>query len=89
MDTGKAFQRQRFTAAVQPFSGKIWVDQSQYETFFNFYTVITAMGAVEFDWQHPITKSPAVIRFDASSPPSVKPLSGGQYEISLNLEVIP
>jgi len=89
MDTGKAFQRRRYTAAVEPFSGKIWVTQAQYASLLDFWKNTTAMGSLEFDWKHPITGDPATIRFISNEPLSVKPLSGDQYEVNLNLEVIP
>jgi len=89
MDTGKPFQRQRFTAAVEPFSARIWLTQAQYSIFDTFYRETLGHGALEFDWKHPITGDPATVRFDASSPPRLTALSGDQYQVQMNLEVIP
>jgi len=89
MDTGKAFQRQRFTAAVQPFRARIWVDSTQYSTLFDFWKNTLSHGALEFDWKHPITDEAAVLRFVANSPISISAVSGELYQVSLNLEIIP
>jgi len=89
METGKPFQRQRFTAAVEPFSARIWLTQDQYNTFDTFYRDTLGHGALEFDWKHPVTGEAATIRFDASSPPRLSALSGDQYQVQMNLEVIP
>jgi len=87
--TGKPYQRQRFTAAVQPFSGRIYVDASQYETLINFWKNALGHGALEFDWVHPITQSPATVRFNASEPPQVSATSGEIFAVQLSLELIP
>lgn len=55
MDTGKAYQRKRYTAAVRPFQGRIWVDETQLETFLNFYNNTLAQGTLPFDWYDPMT----------------------------------
>jgi len=89
METGKAFQRPRFTATVEPFRGKIWIDSAQYTTFYNFYKTTLRQGALPFNWKHPITGDTAELRFDAITPPQIKPLSGDQYEVTMNLEVLP
>ena len=89
METGKPFQRQRFTAAVQPFSAQIWVDSTQYTTLLNFWKNTLGHGALEFDWEHPITGEAAKIRFVANEPPQITALSGEQYQVRLNLEIIP
>jgi len=89
METGKPFQRRRFTAAVQPFSAQIWVDATQYSTLIDFWRNTLAMGALEFDWVHPITGDSATVRFIANEPFSITALSGDQYQVRMNLEIIP
>lgn len=89
MDTGKPFQRQRFTAAVQEFNARIWVDTEQYDTLIAFWKNTTAHGAIEFDWKHPVTGDPATVRFVATNPINVTAVSGQLYQISMSLELIP
>jgi hypothetical protein len=47
------------------------------------------MGALEFDWEHPITGDSATVRFIANEPFSITALSGDQYQVRMNLEIIP
>jgi hypothetical protein len=89
METGKAYQRRRFTAAVQPVRGKMWLDATQYSTLLNFWENTTAMGALEFEWVHPITGAPAIFRFIATETPQITVVSGDIYQVQLNLEIIP
>ena len=89
MDTGKAFQRRRYTAAVQSVQGKMWLDQDQYATLLDFWTVTTAMGAIEFSWVHPITGNGATFRFNTGEPPRITTITAGLYEVQLTMEIIP
>lgn len=89
MDTGKPFQRRRYTAAVTPVSGRMWLTSDQYETLLNFWENTLGMGAVEFDWVHPITGSAETFRFDATSPPQITAVTGELYQVQLRLEIIP
>lgn len=89
MEFGKSFQRRRFTAAVEPFSGQIYLDKEQYETLLNFWKNTIAMGSLEFNWKHPITEEDATVRFVSSSPFTVSVASGEVFIVELNLEIIP
>jgi len=89
MEYGKPFQRRRFTAAVEPFSGQMYLDKTQYETLLNFWKNTLAMGSLEFDWVHPITEEAATVRFIASDPFRISVASGEVFTVSMNFEVIP
>jgi hypothetical protein len=89
MEFGKPFQRRRFTAAVEPFSGQMYLDKDQYSTLLAFWKNTLAMGSLEFDWVHPITEEAATVRFVADSPFSISVASGEVYTVKLNLEIIP
>jgi len=89
MSTGKAFQRRRFTAAVQPVSGRMYLTETQFETLFDFWENTLAMGSIEFDWVHPITRNPATFRFLASKAPTLGAVDGEIYGVNLELELIP
>lgn len=88
-DSGPAFQRQRFTAAPEPFAGTMIIDKTQYNTLLDFWKNTTNMGATPFDWKHPITGNAATVQFDVSSPPSISLLGQDLIEVSLNFEVLP
>ena len=87
MDSGPSFSRQRFTAAPEPFSGQVTLDETQYQTLRDFYVTGLSHGALNFDWQHPITKNAAELRF--RSAPRVSAISGKLLRVSLELEVLP
>lgn len=89
MATGKAFQRRRFTAAVQKVTGRMFLTAEQYETLFNFWENTLAMGSLEFDWKHPITGNDATFRFPAEKPPKVSVVDGEIYGVAFELELIP
>ena len=89
METGKAFQRRRYTAAVEPFSGQMYLDTTQYTTLLNFWRNTLAMGALEFTWVHPLTQQTATVRFNATEPFSVSPAGGDVLTVKANFEVIP
>ena len=89
MEFGKAFQRRRFTAAVEPFSGQMYLDKAQYATLLDFWRNTLAMGSLEFTWVHPITEDPATIRFIASEPFGISVASGEVLTVKVNFEVIP
>jgi len=89
MEFGKPFQRRRFTAAVEPFSGQMYLDKTQYSTLLDFWRNTLGMGSLEFDWVHPITEEAAVIRFMADKPFTISVASGEVFTVKLNLEVIP
>jgi len=89
MATGKAFQRKRFTAAVQPVSGRMYLTPQQYETLIDFWENTLAMGSLEFDWVHPITGDAATFRFPANKPPTISVVDGEVYGVNMQLEIIP
>lgn len=89
MSTGKAFQRRRYTAAVQPISGRMWLTADQYSTLIAFWENTLAMGSLEFDWVHPITGDAATFRFPADKPPTISVVDGEVYGVNMQLEIVP
>lgn len=89
MDSGPSYQRQRYTAAPERFSGRIWVDYTQYATFRDFWVTTLAHGSLSFDWVHPMTNAAATVQFDVSQPPQVSAISGTLFEVALTFEVLP
>lgn len=89
MDSGPAFQRQRFTAAPERISGDLIVDRAQYATLLDFWKNTTAHGSLSFDWMHPITENAATVQFDVSNSPRLTALSGRDFTVSITIEVLP
>jgi hypothetical protein len=89
MDSGPAFQRQRYTAAPEQFAAEFIMTIAQYKTFMNFYKTSTAHGALPFNWKHPITGDPTEVRFVVGQQPSYEILSGTLLRVSATFEVLP
>lgn len=89
MDAGPAYQRRRFSAAPEIHRGKMWLDLTQWQTLRTFWVDELGMGAVPFDWQHPLTGAAAEVQFDTSQPPRVTGITGVQYEVTMVIEVLP
>lgn len=89
MDSGPPFQRQRFSAAPEPFRGSVFMTKAQYKTFRTFWESDTAHGAEKFNWAHPITNVTAEVQFDVGNPPRVVPRADDLFEVSMNILVLP
>ena len=88
VDSGPEKVRPRFTAGVEPHRGQIQVTRPQLAAFRNFFKVDLVFGALPFDWVHPITEAPAVVRF-ADVPSWRARNRGALFRISLSLKVLP
>lgn len=89
MEAGPDFQRRRSTAAPESFRGRIWLTAAEYETFRTFWRDELGDGALAFDWQHPVTLNAARVQFDVTSPPRVSAVSGEQFALTMQFEVLP
>lgn len=87
METGPAKVRRRTSAGVRSLSVSIDLSRDQADLLDAFYHVTLQGGALAFEWRHPRTQSPCVMRL--VDPPSTKPLSGKLWIGKLSLEVLP
>jgi hypothetical protein len=87
MDSGPAKTRRRFTKSVDSYTASIWVDETQYLTFENFYDTTLNGGTLPFTFPHPITQVPTDFRF--KSPPKYSPVGGGTWSVSFEWEKLP
>lgn len=84
MDAGLAFMRQRYTAVVEPHSGSITITIDQYTILDQFWRDAKSR---RFDWVHPITGNPAIVRFTGR--PSIAARSGMILRVTVSIEVLP
>lgn len=89
MDSGPAFQRQRFSATTTRISASITVTADQYATLKQFRNFDCAQGSIPFDWVHPITDEPVTMRFVVGNQLSISALGNDQYKVNLSLEILP
>lgn len=87
MDAGRPFVRQRYTAAVEPFTGVLWLTADQYDTLHEFYIDTLGHGSEEFDWEHPMTHAAATVQFNER--PKIVNTKGLLFEVVISAEVIP
>lgn len=87
MSAGPAFVRRRFTAAMIPFGGSIFVDADQFDTLWSFYNNTLNGGTDPFTWKHPVTEVSASVRF--TGVPTVAAAGGEFYRVNMQLEILP
>ena len=88
MDSGPAFQRQRYTAVAEKITGSVMIDRAQYATFMQFYADI-GQGALAFNWIHPLTEDAARLRFDVSKPWQLSAVGPTWFRLTMQLEILP
>lgn len=86
MDIGPAKVRARYTAAAEPFSGKLLMTGAQLDTFRLFYRSTLRRGALPFVWVSPVDGNQGVYRFLGGF--QGVPLDG-LWQISFRVEKLP
>ena len=89
MASGNPYQRTRYTAAIEPFSGMLYLDAAQYQTLKDFWITTLGLGALSFDWVHPITGAAATVQFIATKPPKITGTKGTLFAVQVMIEVLP
>jgi hypothetical protein len=87
METGYPKARQRTTAAVRPVTGTVICDEDQYAELVAFLEVACAGGALRFDWTDPHDGAAIELRYIPQFQET--PIGRGNWEVSLELEVMP
>lgn len=87
MEVGPAKMRRRSTAAPDTFTGVQYLTSTQVGYLDTFYKVSTAGGSLQFTWKHPRTRAACQMRFLA--PPTWVPVGGIEWEVTLQLEIMP
>jgi len=87
MEVGPAKVRQRTTASVDSFSVGYWMSEAQAKDFKAFYQSTLKHGSLRFDATHPRTG--LTEEFRIKSEPTIEPLSGIEFVVSFEVEVMP
>jgi hypothetical protein len=87
MDVGPAKVRKRYTAAIKPFVGFMFMTPEQVDTLETFFETTTAYGSLAFDWEHPRTGDPVSCRFVGE--PQLEAVEGGDFKVTIQIEVLP
>lgn len=88
MDIGPVKSRARYTKSVDRYSCSIWVDQTTFTTFENFYDTTLGGGVKVFEFNHPITGTLTNWKFLGT--PKISPVNGGIiFQVSMVWEKQP
>ena len=87
-DSGAPKQRRRFSATITTFSVVINLTDTEVTTFETFFETQLLGGSMSFDWVHPRTQNPAVVRIVGGAYTLVN-LGGTLYQVSFSMEVLP
>ena len=88
VECGAPKRRQRYTAAIRPIKGSVFLTSTaQRQTLDDFYVNTLSGGSLTFSWQHPITLAAVTMAF--SSPPKYAALGGSLFRATLELEIRP
>lgn len=87
VDVGPAKVRSRYTKGVDEVKGSIDMHRDQWEDLENFYKTSLGNGVLTFNYNHPVTTAEAEFRF--KEPPSIVPLGGEYFRVSMSWELLP
>lgn len=87
MDAGVDKVRRRFSAGATNIKFSIKLTEAQVAILDTFFVATTNGGADEFTYKHPRTKSNVTARF--KSPPSYSDIDGRNYNVGLEIEILP
>lgn len=87
VDAGPAKVARRYTHNLRSLQVRILFTRAELETFRGFYRNTLLHGSLPFDWLHPRTQQPALLRFTTT--PSYTPLGCEHWLADLALEVLP
>ena len=86
-DVGPSKKRRRSTKSVDLYACSINLDFSDYQTFYDFFNVELNGGASQFVFPHPFTGVDSYFRMFGE--PTLTPLGGRVFTVSMNWELMP
>jgi len=89
METGPAKQRRRFSSGVEPVSGKLILDYTEFDTLKEFYDTTLIGGSLRFIWKDPTDQLSGNRLFRFTSPINWTTYGAGLFNVSLQLEMLP
>lgn len=89
MDVGPAKVRSRFTDAVDVYDLQHTLDFNDIATFETFYKTTLGNGTLPFLFDDPFTLVQTAFRFAPDTDPSIRPLGGRTFTLSMTWERLP
>ena len=85
-DAGPVKQRSRTSSAATPVEATMDMTLEELQMFDEFFSQTLVNGSLSFDWIHPRTKAPAVLRF--TGVPKYAAKTGVHFKVDLSLEIL-
>jgi hypothetical protein len=86
---GPAKVRSRYTDGIDVYETQTTLDFSDVATFETFYKTTIVNGTLPFTFTDPFTLTTQVFRFVPDSDPSIRPLGGRVFTLSMVWEKVP
>ena len=87
MDVGPAKQRRRFTKSIDTVNATINLFYDDKETLKDFHDTTLDGGTLSFLFEDPFTQTQIEYRF--VNAPSIAPIGGEWFSVSMQLEILP
>jgi len=81
--------RRRYTVGVDKLSCSIFIEKDEVALFKTFYNTTLNGGVLSFDFTDPFTDTLTEFRFNTSEPPSLRPVGGNVFNLTMSWERIP
>lgn len=88
-DIGPPISRRRSTAVSRPLSGSMRVTAAQLAVFRTFYEVTVLGGSLPFEFPGQCDETVLLVKFQKSNPPTWTNLGADNWNLSLQLTVLP
>ena len=88
MDVGPEKVRSRYTDAIDGYTCQITLDFADVDTWETFYKTQLGNGTLPFDFNDPFAEAPATFRFDPKESPSLRPLGGRKFTLSMKWQKV-
>jgi hypothetical protein len=88
-ETGPSMTRRRSSAVMRPLVGAVILTDAQIATFEAFFYTTILTGSLPFNFPDPISGATLLVKFTKQNLPAYSPLGGNNYQLSLNLMVLP
>lgn len=88
-DQGPSLTRRATTAVMRPLSGSFVLSDAQVTTWETFFRTTIMNGALPFTFPDPRTGTSLLVKFTKANPPSLVPLGGDNFRLTLMLMILP
>lgn len=89
VDVGRPKIRSRYTVAVDEYSCQILLDFDEVSIWETFYKTQLGNGTLTFDYNDPFTQQPTEFQFSPTETPTLVPLGGRVFSLTMRWQKVP